>query len=303
MISINKITISTYILTLGYSLGFLLMWGLFLMDADNPGTIGVIICLIYTFYAEIFFINAVVFDHKISRYLKFIFPVFYLISTLFTVKFNLLNILLHPIITASIILVAGSQLTTLKEKHSLQFFVHSYILLYSFALYPIWGQQNTVGEMTKTYDFAIGQKEIKNVDIRTIPFIKSDDTSYLIKPNDKYVLIETWNEKCPPCFAAIKDLSDNFDQHQDKMTHFYLYQAPNKNIVTDRNSVFHFEKIKNKNKILIDKDNQLYDQMGLEGYPYFLLFDQNGQLIYQYFGYHPSVKDELSENILKLIAE
>ncbi|MBP6568399.1 MAG: hypothetical protein KA270_14600, partial [Saprospiraceae bacterium] len=91
--------------------------------------------------------------------------------------------------------------------------------------------------------------------------------------------------------------------HQDKMIHFYLYQAPNKNTVTDRNSVFHFEKIKNKNKILIDKDNQLYDQMGLEGYPYFLLFDQNGQLIYQYFGYHSSVKDELSENILGMIAE
>lgn len=183
------------------------MWGLFLMDADNPGTIGIIIGLIYTFYADIFFKSVVVFDHKFSRYLKFIFPAFYLISLLIIIKFTLLNILLHPIITASIILVAGSQLNTLKEKHSLQFFVHSYILLYSFALYPIWGQQNTVVEMAESYDFAIGQKEIKKLDIRMIPFIKSDDTSYYIKPNDKYVLIETWNEKCPPCFAAIKDLA------------------------------------------------------------------------------------------------
>ena len=303
MSSLHKTLISTYVLTLGYSLGFLLMWGLFLMDADNPGTIGVIICLIYTFYADIFFKNAVVFDHKVSRYFKFIFPIFYLISTFFTVKFNLLNILLHPIITANIVLGAGSQLTTLKEKYSLQFFVVSYMLLYALTLYPIWEQHNTVGEMTETYDFAIAQREIKNLDIRMIPFIKSDDTSYLIKPNHKYVLIETWNEKCSPCFAAIKDLAGFFDLHQDKMIHFYLYQAPNKNTITDRNSVFHFEKIKNKNKILIDKDNQLYDQMGLEGYPYFLLFDQNGQLIYQYFGYHSSVKDELSENILGMIAE
>jgi len=115
MSSLHKTLISTYVLTLGYSIGFLFMWGLFLMDADNPGTIGVIICLIYTFYADIFFKNAVVFDHKVSRYFKFIFPVFYLISTLFTVKFNLLNILLHPIITANIVLGAGSQLKTIKR--------------------------------------------------------------------------------------------------------------------------------------------------------------------------------------------
>ncbi|MBK9737169.1 MAG: hypothetical protein IPO92_20330 [Saprospiraceae bacterium] len=43
--------------------------------------------------------------------------------------------------------------------------------------------------------------------------------------------------------------------------------------------------------------------MGLEGHPYFLLFDQSGQLIYQYFGYHSSVKDELTDKILGLIAE
>lgn len=57
------------------------------------------------------------------------------------------------------------------------------------------------------------------------------------------------------------------------------------------------------NKILIDKDNQFHDQMGLEGYPYFLLFDQKGQLIYQYFGYHSSVKDELTDKILRLITK
>lgn len=279
------------------------MWGLFLMDADNPGTIGVIIGLIYTFYADIFFKSVVAFDHKFSRYLKFLFPAFYLISSLITIKFTLLNILLHPIITASIILVTGSQLTALKEKYSHQFFVVSYILLYALALYPIWQQSNAIVDTTESYDFTTGPKEIKKTDIRAIPFIKSDDTTYFIRPDDKYVLIETWNEKCPPCFAAIKDLAGFFDEHQDKMTHFYLYQAPDKNLITDRNRVFHFELIKNKNKILIDTDNHLYDQMGLNGYPYFLLFDQSGKLIYQYFGYHSSVKDELTEKFLGLITK
>ncbi len=63
--------------------------------------------------------------------------------------------------------------------------------------------------------------------------------------------------------------------------------------------IFNFKSIKDKSKIRIDIDQNLYDALAMQGFPYFLLFDSSGKLIYLQRGY--TGKDATANKILEKI--
>lgn len=139
---------------------------------------------------------------------------------------------------------------------------------------------------------------VVQIDIYSIPFGQRKDTSFYLPNTGKYILLETWNEKCKPCLQAISDLKKYLNIQN--LTKYHLYESQNSSSIDER-KVFQFEKIDDKESILIDKNGLLFKELGLKGNPYFLLFNPTGHLVYQYFGYHTSIKEKLINEILTKI--
>ncbi|MFQ5447875.1 MAG: TlpA family protein disulfide reductase, partial [Saprospiraceae bacterium] len=130
--------------------------------------------------------------------------------------------------------------------------------------------------------------------------INSDlDTVNLLNSLDKYILLETWNETCLPCIKAMKELPDFYKSMQSKMETYYLYENSNERVRKKFDKIFNFKNIKDKTKILIDINEELYKGLNMKGFPYFLLFDSQGNLIYHSRGYIG--KEILSKQILEHI--
>ncbi len=187
----------------------------------------------------------------------------------------------------------------------LQFFAVSLIYLYSFSIYPKWEQSVIMKNTTvSNYDFSIQNKKEKEKEkeskyslLNGFKFLNSElDTISLVDSN-KYTIIETWNERCPPCLSAISGLKDFYKSINDDFKQYYVYKP--KNEYFDYEKVFSFKKIGNRDRILIDIN--LYDKLNLRGYPYFLLFDKKGKLIFLQKGYSEEHKSILQDTISKLL--
>ena len=63
--------------------------------------------------------------------------------------------------------------------------------------------------------------------------------------------------------------------------------------------IFNFKSIKDKSKIRIDINQNVYDALDMQDFPYFLLFDSTGKLIYLQRGY--TGKDAIANKILEKI--
>lgn len=144
---------SKFLITIIYSLGYIFIWGLLLIDAENPGIIGVITALLYTFYADIFYKFAVGDSNNFILNVRFVCPIFYLLAALYTSGLSILGVLLNPILSASLVLLAGLNLKNINEKYALQFFTISFILLYSLTLHSKWQNLDYVEVEQEQYDF------------------------------------------------------------------------------------------------------------------------------------------------------
>lgn len=264
------------------------------MDSDNPGYFGVFFSLVYTFYGNVFY-KRVVKDYSINlELIKFAFPVFYVLMAVWKTELNILSVLLHPIVIAFIVFILGAKLKFLFTNYSLQFFTMSFIILYSISLNSKWRSLTGFNNDITQNEFSQGLETDSldtEVNIFQVPFFKSHDSIFHIQKSNKFILIETWNEKCNPCINALQDLKNSFDGKN--LMQFYMYEQTKKNKDTDMANVFRFEKIPDQNKIIIDNDNLLFNKLELEGNPYFLLFNPEGKLIFKYFGYHKSIKGDL----------
>ena len=52
-----------------------------------------------------------------------------------------------------------------------------------------------------------------------------------------------------------------------------------------------------KQKILVDIESNLYSKYELSGYPYFLIFDKNGKLVFKHLGYGLAYQSALQDSI------
>lgn len=113
-------------------------------------------------------------------------------------------------------------------------------------------------------------------------------------PKGKPVLIETWNESCPPCVASINDLQGFLEQYTN-IRHLYIYE--NKNNSSQNRQVFSYPKIKRPEKILMDIDLTYFKKTGMKSYPYFLVYDAQGKLIDYFSGYRSSNQQFYKERL------
>lgn len=283
-----------------YSLSLIAVWGLLFLSADRPGLIGVFIGMLYTFYSSYFIRQFISKEKTLHISLKMLGPIVYLLAMLFMLPFGT-HIILSPIsLGFLIILFTSFDRNTFPRKH-IQFFVVFFLYLYSFTLFNSWWKINSLldKKVSPVYDFEEKKNTPPNKSILNLAdqyFITSTMDSILIGQHDKYTLVETWNEKCPPCLKAFPAMRPVYDSLESELSQYYVY-IPNielEHLNTEK--VFNFERIEEKDRILIDVD--LQQKASLTGYPYFLLFNPEGELIFIHKGFNPAKKNALVEEIV-----
>lgn len=308
-----------------YSLLLISIWSACFVIIGLPNSYTAAFGMSFTFLS-IYFVQKE-YDFKLSlsdKALILIFPVIDLIvlyttiySNNFLPKFSL-NIpslyqnlfyihIVNPILISSIILILG--MTKMKDlRKPVNIFILTYTtIFYAYVLHPIWlniwlGTQKSnfdteilnAPEDQKMNDFSIDQ----SINLSNFSFINSDlDTLGLLNTSNKYILIETWSENCFPCIKAMAEMPDFYETIKQDVEVYYLYEHNKASVRNKFDKIFSFKGIDNKSKILIDIDQELYNALRMQGFPYFLLFDSKGRIVYHFRGY-PG-RDILSTNILE----
>jgi thiol-disulfide isomerase/thioredoxin len=272
-------------------------WGLLFLDLNKPGLIGIFIGLAYTFYSSFIIRYFVEEETQKLKLIKFIGPVIFLLLTLYTQKISA-YILISPINIAFLIFCIALFSKAKFPKKEVQFFVVAFIYLYSFSVYNIWEHSNKVRAKNR-YDFAIKATSIdrKIPDLSHYQFLNSNLDYIRLSEKNEYVIIETWNEKCPPCFKAMAEMDAFYEDIASKANQYYVYIPSRKRVTYDK--IFSFEKIKDKSRILVDVN--LQEDALLDQYPVFLVFNKKGKLVFSQIGYDSETKTELQKNILSVL--
>jgi thiol-disulfide isomerase/thioredoxin len=184
------------------------------------------------------------------------------------------------------------------------------IIVYSFII-PVTHKYHrliTNPYIQKAYDFGVAQETedttqlfIDNPSVKLADLVLYDKyrDTLTIKTDGKYTVLETWNEKCPPCMIAMKDLESFYNT--DKFIQKYVYVRPDKKKDIDFDRMFNSDIVSKKTeRHLVDDDEILYKN-GFHGTPYFLVFDPDGQLVFKQLGYDKRNSDKLKGQISGII--
>jgi thiol-disulfide isomerase/thioredoxin len=283
-----------------YAISISLVWHFLLYDIGYIGFTGVFLGMIFTFYST-YLVKTLV-EKEISRYtfIKFLLPVAFLIITIYQIPYDSIFTLLNPVIIAFIIFLSANFDKRKFPKFEVQFFLIFFVYFYSFSLTSsLWQYYISVAERKK-YNFSLREDkaltEENNLNLNHYSFLNQSLDTVKIETKEKYIVIETWNEKCPPCMKAIPEMSSFYLNIKSKVTNYYVYIPVVKIEELNTQKVFNFDKIKEKNKILVDVN--LQKDTELEEYPVFFVFDKDGNRRLLYKGY---IKEELQQKITEVI--
>lgn len=275
-----------------FSLSLVIVWAFLFLDVNRPGNLGVFIGLVYTFYGSIYFKND---ETQLLRFLKYLFPFIYLITYLIISEEGFFKII-SPIVIGFILLIV-SDLFKKEELKPIHFILPlTYFYIYVFSIFPTW--ERTLIMPEERYNF---EKEVIKKDsflLNEFQFLNADFDTIKLSTDKDFIIIESWNETCIPCIKAMKELPDFYDSISTRFDQYYLYE-PNKK-TTDYQKVFDFKHVDDKTKIIADFNKQFYKKLGLESYPYFLIYDKKGNLVYEQLGYNEVKRELLRQAVLKL---
>ncbi|MEQ8908754.1 MAG: hypothetical protein RIC95_06150 [Vicingaceae bacterium] len=270
-------------LTVLLSLLLIPIWGLGLLAINTSNAITVFIVIFGSSGSLYYFLK----NYPIRRhYLVLIGPLVYLVFVLFAHLFlqKQEEFYFHPVVWAALIYFMAYFLSKFSMRRVyLRLLVAT--ALYSFVLYPNSTYYHPLSNEIETVDSQLN----KRFTLQDFKFIDQNGKRKIIPR--KYVLIETWNESCIPCLKSIKNLQDSLSAFST-CDNFYLYQERGKEKLS-KDSILNFTSIKEKSKILIDPNNQLFDSLDLDAYPYFLLFDKRGKLIAHRKGYAKEIEADI----------
>ncbi|MFH4969180.1 hypothetical protein V8G61_13325 [Gaetbulibacter sp. M240] len=168
------------------------------------------------------------------------------------------------------------------------FFYIFFAYIYAFILFKYWEDTTLISD---TFQSSVEEKYInENINLQDYRFINYKNDTLKIK-SQKLVLIETWNENCPPCIESIKDLKSTFDSLKNKLEHYYLYESIHYQEKNNFREVIDFKHIKQKDKIIIDFNQSFFKSSRMNSYPVFLLFNKEGKLLDYFTGYSSDEKD------------
>lgn len=274
------------------------IWGLNLLDADTVENFSVCIGIFYSIVAIYYFKNLEVIKNlKYGELYLLIFPLFYFIST--TIIFRKNSVFIYnPILWAFISLIISFKFLNSIHLREL-FFIIFASYLYGYHIYPIFKNYVTDDKFSVV---SIEEKDITlNKNIQAYSFVNYRNDTLILKPQRKFTLIETWNESCAPCVAAMSDLQPTFDSLNTYVDHRYLYENGSQKQLLTNLRIFSFPRITDKSKILMDVDNKFFEDSKMASFPYFLLFDDRGKLIDYFKGYDSRFKDYFTKRISEMV--
>lgn len=291
------------ILTL-FSATFLLVWGLgFLNSSANKTT--AILAFAFTIVTPYFFQKE--YPLKIQdKFIILFFPSLYLAAFTFLHGKIAFSYFINPLFISLIVLILV--LNNLKD---LSIFRNSFIvafiaLFYVFTLFPDWQKSRIIRETTNFDDHPSETTKPKStinesINLFDYSFITPNLDTSIISTNKDFILIETWNETCLPCIKAFKEMPPFYKSQKEKLAVYYLYEHRKESVRRKFDKIFKYKKIKDKSKILIDIDQKLYLESKMNGYPYFLIFDKSGKLVFSQKGYSSDYRKDFERKILDII--
>jgi thioredoxin-related protein len=309
------------IIFLIYGLLLISIWSVCFMTSGKSDAYTAIMGMLFTFLSSYFLQKE--YDFKLTVLDKITlaaFPILYLSASYFvlfdrgyfsTSKHGFYMVwfyihLINPLNVACIVLLLG--LTILKDVFKpLSIFIFMYIaLFYAYLFHSDW-RNIWIGSQMDDFDVELpqGARKDKQDDMKVnyaehlsnFLFINASlDTIEISNAAGKYTLLETWSEGCFPCIKAMNELPDFYQSINNKVDVYYVYESDRASTRKNFKKIFNFESIKDKSQILIDINQELYEALNMKGFPYFLLFDSTGNLIYHSRGYLG--KETLSSQIL-----
>lgn len=292
-----------------FSISFLLVWAFSLLLTPTD-IFSVILGLSYTFLGAFFIQKKYDFHLSFGEQLILsLCPVFYFLLSIYSFGSTSYSygsvsyFILNPILVAFLIfLLQLFYLKDLSKPENLFTFVFISIF-YAYIFFPIWKESTIIKKITN-FDADIPVKEEvlnDSLNLFDFYFVNRNIDTIKFRENERYILLETWHESCPPCIKAFEEMPSFYKSIENTMDVFYLYEHPRPADSIKMAKIFNFKYISNKANILIDLDQSLYETMHMNGYPYFLLFDKNGNLVFSQKGYSSAAKKKLENGILKII--
>ncbi|WMN07512.1 hypothetical protein QYS48_29010 [Marivirga arenosa] len=271
-----------------YSLLLIPLWGLGLLQIDIANDFTRLLTFLFTAYIILF----LKYKQMINKGVLLIGPTFYMVATIIIRPID--ELILFPITWIYfmfIILLLFGELKLLRSHIFILFIIIAFIFKDELK-----EEEPSFLNFSKEYDYI--RKPDLLLEYEFINYLK--DTVH-IDTQRKPVLIETWNETCKPCIASIKEMEDDLGSY-NSFHHIYLYQSnSSKSLALD--SILNYKHITDKSKIYVDANNRLLKSMGLKSYPFFIIFNSEGEMKKYFSGYKSEYKNEILNKLLNEIAK
>ncbi len=300
---LDRSTLKRKITAFIYSFILILVWGIGCIDmhADSI-TAGLV--LIFTFAGTYFLRVKMNFDFY-DKLIVLLFPTLYFIAFVQIWESFSANVFNNPLTIGLVFLILS--LTFLKDltKSENVFIFLFCTVLYSHRFYPIWANEGNPIQVVSIEESLNGKVNVVSDTIRVqdYAFVNKAGEKINLTLNGKYTLLETWSEGCSPCIKAFIDLAPFYQEQQGNLRTFYVYENRRESARKDVEKIFNYRYIKDRSKILIDVDQNLYQESKMTGYPYFLLFNPAGELVYSQKGYNSEIRDAFEDKILSKMGE
>ena len=274
------------------------IWGLLLLDADTCNNFSIFVGMVYSILSVFFIKNTEIFKSvRFAFIYLLLFPFFYLFLSIILAEKEYYSFL-DPILWAFVMLLVG--IYFLKSTNFKEMFIICFVsYFYGFHIYPTY---KNLRDRNLLNINQIEEKDL-NFDKKLVDykFENSKKDTISLKSNKPFTLVETWNESCAPCIAAMSDLQPLMENLSSKVDHYYLYENGGTKLYGTKTKIFNYSHIKDKSKILMDVENKFFKDSKMASFPYFLLFDKEGNLIDYFKGYNPKHKDYFDKRLQKMM--
>lgn len=278
-----------------YSLGLTGLWYFLVQDIGYLGYWGLSLAFVLSFYSPFLIRLLQPEASKALGLIKLALPAAFVVYSLLTEAEGLSRFdFFHPLIWAFLLSALSLANSRTFPPLPYQFFALFICYFYPFKAYEAAWFKPKLKAITIPMQFhppkpaqPIAQV-LPSFNLGDFGFINRAGDTVVLQHPGQFTIIETWNERCPPCMKAIPEMSPFYEQVKDRAKQYYLYiPSRSKSSVLDSSQVFNFSKIEDKTKILLDQD--LQERFGFDSYPAFLIFDPSGNLVYQQVGYDKAI--------------
>lgn len=288
-----KEKLKTYFILLAYAFCFVQIWGICFISSQSANELTCGFALAFSFVSSYFIQKD--FDFKLDIWQKLFFILLMMGYSSNFINGDWILFLFSPLFLGVLFIVLNFFVfKDLRKFRNCIFFVTIIITYLGWNYFPVW-QKERLGYVDEK-SIIINDSEEKTIekrqeapddyiDISSFSFLDLNLDTVNIRSDKPYIFIETWNEKCPPCKRAIKELTPILDTMKNKMDSYFIYE----NHKFDKNVfVSSTKKVKGlfNQKVLADPNQEFYKSMNMVAYPTFLIIDnKKGEIIYMSVGF------------------